>query len=751
MRLGEAATSSTYIPSSNDEDSSSNNNNNNNDYHMMRDSATLADRLFFQMMREAPIYVTRTKSMAAAYLTPSLMGTILGISLSNDVGVPTEEADIRRVLRHDHGIKSNYIHQTQWTGVSLSRWMDLFPQRFRSTTIDNNRSTTTTTSLMTTTDYGHPPPPNMLLSGLWLVALWETSDSKQCLLEFLIACDRHLITNNTNNSSGGGGSIFRRDDDAVQAILQDPVAKQEWLDHTFDEEQDLSMENVQTAMDRVLYYHGTTADHPTSSSHSHIIGDDDLEYARALEVVCASVALQQFPIHGSKPTTPNGYYGFDGGDIKADCTEVTVREIVDLLLWDDVSGSFDLTRLPPTASPALIRLYNQSSPTTAASDDPGKEWFDVLSDLPGCDYLASSSNNPKNENGGRPYELAPSMSNIARVLRRLFIGDPAVDENEDWTSLQDLSDAWTTSSSSPPLQVKVDTLTHQSSANTSRSNNDKEQLIRHEIGSLWLKGSPNAIEIRLRCDWTNRSGMAVVTHLRQPQNSFVTSDQIHNLLKLSDNDKKSVSGGDPTLQTLAIALLGDVAMTCRKSKSDSSIMDRLLLTNLLATPFGCDRRGLPCSSGDLDDETTVQEKTTLCESKALLKASIARICIAAGRDDDTVLSTQILLLSWILSETPAVTESPSSSDSMNTEAPSHDVEIEDMILSLPLAVLENHAVQGALERNWACRGKPLVALIQLESREASFLDVAFDLSMEQLLSLVALYRRRSSITTARPN
>jgi hypothetical protein len=42
----------------------------------------------------------------------------------------------------------------------------------------------------------------------------------------------------------------------------------------------------------------------------------DLEYAQSLEVVCASVALQQQPIN-SKSTTPAGYYGFDGGDIKA--------------------------------------------------------------------------------------------------------------------------------------------------------------------------------------------------------------------------------------------------------------------------------------------------------------------------------------------------------------------------------------------------------------------------------------------------
>ena len=33
--------------------------------------------------------------------------------------------------------------------------------------------------------------------------------------------------------------------------------------------------------------------------------------------VCASIALHQVPPNGEKPSVPNGYFGYDGGDVKA--------------------------------------------------------------------------------------------------------------------------------------------------------------------------------------------------------------------------------------------------------------------------------------------------------------------------------------------------------------------------------------------------------------------------------------------------
>jgi hypothetical protein len=116
------------------------------------------------------MHATRTKSMAAAYLMiPSLIGTIFGISLSNDL----KETDIRPILRHDYGIKSNTIDNTQWSGVSLSDgWISF---QIASVLI-------VTGALYCIDD----------LQCCSLAALWEMSDSKRCLLEFLIACDRSI-------------------------------------------------------------------------------------------------------------------------------------------------------------------------------------------------------------------------------------------------------------------------------------------------------------------------------------------------------------------------------------------------------------------------------------------------------------------------------------------------------------------------------------------------------------------------------
>ncbi|KAI2495810.1 hypothetical protein MHU86_18696 [Fragilaria crotonensis] len=104
-----------------------------------------------------------------------------------------------------------------------------------------------------------------------------------------------------------------------------------------------------------------------------------VEWSRALEVTCASMAIQ----HAYKPAIAPGKYGYDGGDPKSDCVEVTVRELFDLLLWDESTGTFDLSRLPPTATRELIDLYEQQG--------DGERWFHVLSDLPGCDYLMKKS------------------------------------------------------------------------------------------------------------------------------------------------------------------------------------------------------------------------------------------------------------------------------------------------------------------------------------------------------------------------
>lgn len=223
----------------------------------------LASHLFFQMMRESPLHVTKTKSMPAAYLNPKLIGSILGNSLSNE----NSQEDIRKILREEHGIKSNYINQTQWTGVSVARWLDLFQLSQRTP--------------------NHPT----LITSLWTLVLWELAESKYCLLEYFVELDKRISI-----ATDGAESIFCREE-MVQAILHDPCAREEWSKRKFSEEDVSSPEALENALDKLLHH------------------DKDMERARAFELVCATITQQQ----GSsrKPSIPNGYFGYDGGDIKA--------------------------------------------------------------------------------------------------------------------------------------------------------------------------------------------------------------------------------------------------------------------------------------------------------------------------------------------------------------------------------------------------------------------------------------------------
>ncbi len=50
-----------------------------------------------------------------------------------------------------------------------------------------------------------------------------------------------------------------------------------------------------------------------------------------------------------KPAIAAGRWGFDGGSAKSDCVEMAVREVVDLMLWDDKNGKFNLELMPNSA------------------------------------------------------------------------------------------------------------------------------------------------------------------------------------------------------------------------------------------------------------------------------------------------------------------------------------------------------------------------------------------------------------------
>jgi hypothetical protein len=162
--------------------------------------------------------------------------------------------------------------------------------------------------------------------AVWLVALWETSHSKLCWLDYYLECDRQVQATFQE-------SIFRQgddDDSFIKALREkDPTAMDQWQSQSFCPNQDLSISNVQSALDKLTYYYDNDNDDVTAhkSSSNNMDSHQWRDVSRALEVVCASVALGQVPLHGPKPSVPNGYYGYDGGDLKAGTWNVYLNPI----------------------------------------------------------------------------------------------------------------------------------------------------------------------------------------------------------------------------------------------------------------------------------------------------------------------------------------------------------------------------------------------------------------------------------------
>ena len=559
---------------------------------------------------------------------------------------------VDQLLRAE-GIRSNHVHD-EWTGVSLQRWKDLL------VTVSPNSTTEKRESYVATC-----PAASSLVIPLWLNALWEISRDKTCLLEFLLAIERATQQSILN------------DDELGNALRHDPVAQREWAAKTFAPKS-LNSDAVAHALDILI----------TSSPQN-----DPAVWSQALEVTCASMAVQ----HAYKPAIAPGKYGYDGGEPKSDCVEVTVRELFDLLLWDESNGSFDLARLPPTVSQELVGLYEQHA--------DGERWFQVLSNLPGCEYLMVSPN-------GKPYELSPTLANIAEVTR-LLLGARG---GERAGSLHNISQIW--ANQHKKLHVSVRVSRHRAALG--------EEMVTHEIATVFLEGGKNGIEMRL----DKAHGICTVTHLRF-QSSNLDDDSITTLLS-------QMNDADPALKTLGLAMIGDRGLLqVSGAKTNSN-----LLAKLLATPFGPDRRGLLHVVGTPDLARRERDvMRALEESQDVIHRALSEICNMQG---EPALQRQLLL--WMLSETPTIIDDELS----RAHIARHDPRIEKMMLALPTDLLLDDTIHDALESSWAVRGKLVTRLVQMQlGRLPATRDVIKGLSVGEILSLVSLYAL-ASLTQQRP-
>jgi hypothetical protein len=630
----------------------------------------LFECLYYQPQPGAPVQITRSKSMAAAYLSPQIMGTLVGIALLCDTKF--SEKEFRRILRDRLGIKSNYV-DGEWTGVSLARWKELV-ECLKS--MRYNAQSSETNNLE-----------KLMTSAVWSMAVWEICHSRQCTLDYLLAV-----------YEVSGESIWNDDNRFVQkAIQSDPQMQTAWISlEQRDDYSDRSLTSNQSYLEELLH-HLHDYDHATS-----------LDTARAIESLCTSILNRQHS-KSIKPTTPNGYYGFDGGDIKPDCVEVAVRELLDYMLWDDQEGKFDSSRLPPSADPRLVAFYEAQT-----ASERGQEWFNLMSDIPGCLYLSSSPSK-------LTYELTPTLQNIAKICKRILYNNGdlcrVVEENDDWETLSSLQDKW------DPQDLKISFSMFSEKAKMS------PDIFLHEVVLVKRAGKPNAIELRLRCDWARNTGFATVTHLRL-QKEKIDGDLLDRFLILIAHKK--------TMESACLLVLSVFADHGILHKAPQWNLATTVLS-LLASRYGVDRREMlhVAATTDLEREE-VAYRQAYRESQLVSKSALLKVCnhVMDGLPDPTG-KLELQLLNWILNENP---DMHSSLDNL-VSPPLFDYEIERALLSLPNTIKLKESFKAHASKNWAIRGHILKQALDYGSGNTSFFDAMLGLKLKDWPRFFLLTRR----------
>ncbi|VEU37606.1 unnamed protein product [Pseudo-nitzschia multistriata] len=687
----------------------------------------LANNLFFRLIRESPVHLVRNRSMPASHLDPGLIGCFL--ANHHREGSSPEQA--RAALGEGFGIRSNRIRGTEWTGISLARWTDLlagFPEKRKGGSTLPDKAFVCHAALV---------------SALWGIALWAAAPSRDSWAgEYAVALARAGIS--VPASFGG----------------LPPLG-----------ETDLSRSRLDAAMDRLL-------DHCGEPWRALVRDDDDDEeeesqendtIARSFELVCAAIVLQSQPLGAgaTPPVVPNGYYTFDGGDSRADCTEAAVREILTLLLWDEEGGKMDPSRLPASASPELLGWLTRCDDDEVRETELGRAWFELLSDLPGCEYLSASP-------GGRPFELAPTSESISGALWHLLVGtrsdrmgedgnrnrkgngngngngssDDTDDTNrncnsdpktpqEPWTSLYDLAEFWSglekeggSSGRREGLLVAYqDRLRHRAPTGGA--------VMEHESLTLHLRDSPRAVELRLRCDRGKASGMAAVTHLALPRaEPLLDPDRVRRFLDLCEKEPEHGTEPvrarlEPSWRMLGLALRSVEATGTEAEGSPVAAPDECLAW--LATPYGPDRRELVAGGSGTDHGEASKQ------NRLLLRKRILRACELCA----THPGPGAHLLSWILREPAAVVETSSSPPRSEDEGSGEEA-VERALLGLPPSVLEGDdgSLLEAIEGNPVClpRGGTLARVIRWRLGRISMPRMLWESGLHELADVASFYR-----------
>lgn len=140
----------------------------------------MANSLFFQRVdrngrRYGSLALINSKSHASYWLQPKHIGHILGIALaSRTVEGRLASKDIDKLLNRV-GIECNHV-EGKWTGVSLQRYRNIISfltneyKEYIDSSIHHNSKSC-----------------GLLAISILLQSLWQKSNSKACLLEYLLA------------------------------------------------------------------------------------------------------------------------------------------------------------------------------------------------------------------------------------------------------------------------------------------------------------------------------------------------------------------------------------------------------------------------------------------------------------------------------------------------------------------------------------------------------------------------------------
>ena len=471
----------------------------------------LARQLFFRADRASALKPSRNKSHPPAHLPPRLMGHALGLAISSSgsssSSIPAQSAQhdastrdcrIRRGLI-DVGV-DQIARDTRVTIASFVRFVECLRMALRPANPPELLDLPplgigdSTTTLKRST----PPPQDPLALALVMRFVVDTATSRADVLDFVTALDVHYARNEAAFWSRSLTPPLLSPLQTASSLQTPPLPPTLFLDPRMANDVGRRDEWTNRAWDLAasagdLEDIGAQLLVPDSALLPAGDDDQDSVWASRYETFVAhlphnEVASSLFLLGGgarlaalrsststsssppsSSSTTPvpplpspstwiphlprhdEAHFCYNGQPSRADCMELVLRSICDLLVWRPSpspsssssssssslaasGGVFDPSVLPPTAMPALVEFYTY--PAGGSFRSPavaGQTFFNLCADL----SFGGDNGNGGGDSCQMPqvylsgaathlgaYEVAPKMSALRAVLGLLLFGKP---------------------------------------------------------------------------------------------------------------------------------------------------------------------------------------------------------------------------------------------------------------------------------------------------------------------------------------